>query len=70
MDRTEAGLLADRVGEEVEVIVLRAEPGEVYLPEPPVMARCDGALKAGETVGVRLVEADPATGHVRFSAGT
>jgi exoribonuclease R len=70
MDRTEAGLLADRVGEEVEVIVLRAEPGEVYLPEPPVMARCDGTLKAGETVGVRLVEADPPTGRVRFSAGT
>jgi hypothetical protein len=34
------------------------------------MARCDGTLKAGETVGVRLVEADPPTGRVRFSAGT
>jgi exoribonuclease R len=69
-DRTEAGLLADRVGEEVEVIVLRAEPGEVYLPEPPVMGRCDGTPEAGETVRVRLVEADPVTGRVRFSAGT
>ncbi|MCW0214211.1 MAG: RNB domain-containing ribonuclease [Pseudonocardia sp.] len=66
-DRTEAGLLVDRIGEAFEVIVLRAEPGEVYLSEPPVMARCDGTLQAGGTATVRLTEADPATGRVRFA---
>ena len=45
VDRTEASLLADRVGDELDVVVLRpsgpdGEPGEVYLPQPPVLARC------------------------------
>jgi exoribonuclease R len=47
VDRTEAALLADRVGAELDVVVLRGgradgPPGEVYLPDPPVLARCTG----------------------------
>jgi exoribonuclease R len=70
IDRTEAALLADRVGEEFEVVVLRGggpdEPGEVFLAEPPVLARCTGTLQAGSTARVRLVAADPATGRIGF----
>ncbi|GAA4683010.1 RNB domain-containing ribonuclease [Pseudonocardia yuanmonensis] len=65
-DRTEAALLAGRVGEEFEVVVLRREPGEVFLADPPVLARCEGVGEPGATVRARLVEADPATGRVRF----
>jgi exoribonuclease R len=73
VDRTEAALLADRVGDELEVVVLRAnrpggEPGEVYLHEPPVLARCTGALRVGDTVRVTLVEADPSIGRIEFAA--
>ncbi len=71
VDRTEAALLADRVGTEFDVVVLRAStdtaPGEVYLHEPPVLARCTGALRLGETARVRLVEADPLTGRIAFT---
>jgi exoribonuclease R len=66
-DRTEAAVLAARVGEEFEVVVLRREPGEVFLADPPVLAKCDGAPEPGATARARLVEADPATGRVRFA---
>jgi exoribonuclease R len=71
VDRTEAALLAHRIGEEVDVVVLRAGrpdggPGEVYLDRPPVLARCTGPLRLGETAPVRLVEADPVTGRIAF----
>lgn len=73
VDRTEAALLADRVGERVEAVVLRpggpdGEPGEVYLPEPPVLARCTGSLPVGGVVPARVVSADPATGRIEFAA--
>jgi exoribonuclease R len=67
VDRTEAAVLAERVGQEFSVIVLREDPGEVFLPEPPVIARCSGSLRAADTPTVRLEEADPATGQVRFA---
>lgn len=65
VDRTEATLLAARVGEEFDVVVLR--PGEVYLHDPPVLARCSGRLELGATVRVRLTEADPSTGRISFA---
>ena len=51
VDRTEAALLAGRVGEEFDAVVLRAGgpsggPGEVYVHEPPVLARCTGPAAA------------------------
>ncbi|GAY07734.1 RNB domain-containing ribonuclease [Pseudonocardia sp. N23] len=68
VDRTEAALLAGCVGDGVEVIVLREEPGEVYLADPPVLARCHGTLRLGERAVVRVAVADPATGRVEFTA--
>jgi hypothetical protein len=73
VDRAEAALLAGRVGEEFAVVVLRGAradggPGEVYLSEPAVLARCTGPVRPGETVRARLVEADPATGRIAFTA--
>jgi exoribonuclease R len=72
VDRTEAALLAERVGQEFDVVVLRAsgpegEPGEVYLHDPPVLARSTGTVAAGARVRVRLTEADPATGRIEFA---
>ena len=73
VDRTEAALLASRVGAEFDAVVLRAsgpenEPGEVFVAEPPVLARGTGVPRAGEVVRVELVEADPATGRIAFRA--
>jgi hypothetical protein len=39
----------------------------VYVPDPPVLARCAGDLTAGAVVRVRLTEADPATGRIEFA---
>jgi exoribonuclease R len=74
VDRTEATLLASRVGARFDAVVLRAsgpenEPGEVFVAEPPVVAKCTGVPRAGEVVRVELVEADPATGRIAFQAG-
>ncbi|MCE0767548.1 RNB domain-containing ribonuclease [Pseudonocardia kujensis] len=66
-DRTEAAVLADRVGEEFEVVVLRREPAEVFLADPPVLAKCDGRPRPGTLARARLVEADPTSGRVRFA---
>jgi exoribonuclease R len=71
VDRTEAALLAGRVGQEFDVVVLRpsgdgGEPGEVFLAEPPVLAKCTGVPHAGRPATVRLAEADPATGRIEF----
>ena len=53
------------------MVVLRAStdtaPGEVYLHVPPVLARCTGALRLGETARVQLVEADPLTGRITLT---
>lgn len=72
VDRTEASVLAGRVGEQFDALVLRpsgveGEPGEIYLVDPAVMTKCAGPLAAGATVRVRLDEADPATGRILFS---
>ena len=53
VDRTEAALLASRVGAEFAAVVLRAsgpedEPGEVFVAEPPVLAKGTGVPRAGE----------------------
>ncbi|HEY0813909.1 MAG TPA: RNB domain-containing ribonuclease [Pseudonocardia sp.] len=72
VDRTEAALLATRIGAEFDAVVLRGgghdEHGEVFVAEPPVLARCSGVPQAGEVVRVRLVEADPTTGRIAFTA--
>jgi exoribonuclease R len=73
VERTEAALLSGSVGREFDAVVLRpgqedGDAGEVYVPDPPVLARCTGDLTAGAVVRVRLMEADPATGRIEFAA--
>jgi len=78
VDRTEAALLAKQVGAEYEAVVLRAsgtggeedhsEPGEIFIADPPVLARSTGVPRAGDVVRVRLAEADPTTGRIVFRA--
>lgn len=74
-----AGRLARRTLDTVEAAVLAPHVGEIFdahaitdstvqLTEPAVEAACDGPLEAGAPVRVRLVEADIATGTVRFRA--
>ena len=69
LDQVEAWVLGDRVGQEFDAIVLRSEggPAEVFLTEPPVIAKCGGEnLPEGETVRVRLTQADAQTRKVTF----
>ncbi|KQS58283.1 ribonuclease II [Geodermatophilus sp. Leaf369] len=70
VDATEATLLAGRVGEVFDAVVLDSDGkrSTVVLPDLAVQARCDGALTPGEVARVRLTAADPATRTVRFEA--
>ena len=70
VDLAEAVLLAPRVGETFQAVVVESGPkgGMVQLLEPAVRARCEGAdLPLGTTIAVRLVEADVATRKVSFA---
>ena len=69
LDQVEAWVLADRVGEIFDAVVVRSEAsgGEVFVAEPPVMARCAGSeLPEGEQIQVQLVEADTERRKVSF----
>ncbi|MCE7000365.1 RNB domain-containing ribonuclease [Saccharothrix sp. S26] len=69
LDQVEAWVLADRVGQRFEAVVLRADGNgaDVFVPQPPVMGRCTGEdLPEGERIAVRLVEADPERRKVVF----
>lgn len=69
LDQVEAWVLGNRLGGEFDAIVLRSEggPAEVFLTDPPVIAKCAGAdLPEGETVRVRLVEVDAEARRVSF----
>ncbi len=81
IDLAEAVLLADRIGEEFDAAVLdvdaprtarngeqRRPGGTIAIDEPPVRARCEGDLRLGERVPVRLVKADPQRRSVLFQA--
>ncbi len=70
IDLVEATVLADRVGEVFDAVVLDAEEkrSTVVLTDLAVQARCDGRLTPGERVRIRLTTADPATRTVRFAA--
>jgi exoribonuclease R len=69
VDVAEAVLLQQRVGEVFDAVVVEVEGdrSEVQLLDPAVRARCDGALKLGQEVRVRLAVADPARREVRFA---
>ncbi len=80
LDVVEAAVLAPRVGEEFDAVVLsgggmsgsagpdgaRHDGGTVQLKDPAVEGTCDGHLELGTDVRVRLVEADIAKATVRF----
>lgn len=69
VDATEAFVLADRVGEIFPAHVIESgdKYGTVVIDEPAVWARCTTrGLPLGETIRVRLTEADVATRTVRF----
>jgi VacB/RNase II family 3'-5' exoribonuclease len=67
VDAAEALLLAPRIGERFEAVVVEANAsgGVVQLAEPPVRARCEGSdLPLGERIPVEVVTADPARRQV------
>jgi exoribonuclease R len=69
LDQVEAWLLAGRMGQEFDAVVLRADgaSAEVLLADPPVIAKCAGdGLPEGERVRVRLVQADTEARRVAF----
>jgi exoribonuclease R len=69
LDQVEAWVLADRVGQDFDAVVLRAGESEadVFVAEPPVMGKCQGSeLREGERIRARLVEADPENRRVAF----
>lgn len=69
IDFVEAAVLADRCGEVFDgvVVELHKRGGTVQIREPAVLAPCDGRdLKLGSTVRVRLLEADPSMGRIKF----
>ncbi len=67
-DVVEAAVLAHRVGEDFDAVVvdLNHTGGKVQVVEPAVLAPCDGDLRLGERVRARLVTADVDEGAVRF----
>lgn len=69
VDATEAVLLAPRVGEEFEAVVVDAagkSGWQVQVAEPAVLAGADGEAGVGDLVQVRLTTADPQAHQVRF----
>lgn len=70
VNQVEAWVLAHRVGQLFDAVVLRSDggnTGEIFVPTPPVIAKCRGdGLTEGEWVRVRLAEADPARRRVLF----
>jgi exoribonuclease R len=70
VDLAEAVVLAPRVGEEFDAVVVEssAKGGIVQLTDPAVRGRCGGAdLPLGQRIRVRLDTADPAKRTVLFS---
>ena len=75
VDAIEAALLAPRVGEVFDAVVISAKAavdgrgasGSIQLTDPAVTATVEGVVAPGSTVQVTLVTADIATGTVLFS---
>ncbi|MFD3463314.1 RNB domain-containing ribonuclease [Nocardia fluminea] len=70
VDLTEATVLQPRVGTDFAAVVLReateSRPAEIFVGEPPILARCAGQPPEGRHVAVRLAVADPATRTIAF----
>ncbi len=68
-DLVEAAVLAHRVGEVFDAVVvdLTRTGAKVQVLDPPVLAGALGSGQLGDRVRVRLDQADVATGTVRFA---
>ncbi|MGH3519881.1 MAG: RNB domain-containing ribonuclease [Haloechinothrix sp.] len=69
LDQVESWVLKDRVGQEFDAVVLRAEDtkAEVLLTDPPVLAKCSGEnMQEGKHVAIRLVQVDDVARTVTF----
>lgn len=71
LDRVEAALVRDRVGETFRVVVIESQGGSarVQITDPPITTRCpdpDGVLVAGTVATVRVTQVDVATGSVEL----
>lgn len=73
LDRVEAAVLRDRVGEHFDAVVLEVRSGKarIQLADPAVTASCPvpAAVQAGQTIGVMLTSADIASGTATFTLG-
>ncbi|WP_067572795.1 RNB domain-containing ribonuclease [Nocardia acidivorans] len=71
IDLTESTLLAPRAGTDFDAVVLRehngTRPAEIFVADPPVLAKCTGEPPEGKQVRVRLTVADPSTRTVTFA---
>ena len=73
VDFVEAVVLAPRVGETFEAVVIEAgeKSGTVQLKDPAVVAQCACPhLKLGSEVSIRLMEAEPNRGRLRFEVAS
>jgi exoribonuclease R len=71
IDLAEAMVLADRVGDRFDAVVLSAaeakKPARIFIDDPAVMARCDGTPPQATRITVRLTTADPTRRTVGFA---
>ena len=77
IDLAESVILADRVGERFDAVVLSgatAKTGaaakkraKIFIAQPPILAECDGTPTAASRIDVTLTAADPASRKVRFA---
>ncbi|MEU6558907.1 RNB domain-containing ribonuclease [Nocardia nova] len=71
LDLTESTVLASRLGEIFDAVVIREGNGnraaEIFIADPPVIAKCAGSPPEGQRVRVRLDLADPGKRLVGFT---
>lgn len=70
IDLAEAVILRERVGERFDAVVMSGaterRQAQIFLSDPPVVARCAGDLRPGDRVVVELTKADEVTRTVEF----
>ena len=72
IDLAEAVVLADQIGARFSATVMRPahekSAGEIFIPEPAIIAPCKPAPDAGQTCTAEVTEADTESGKVGFAA--
>ena len=70
IDLAESVILRERVGERFDALVMSGaterRQAQIFLSDPPVVARCAGDLRPGDRVVVELTKADEVTRTVEF----